>query len=207
VGCCFLFQGIFPFQGSNPYLLHWQADSLSLSYLGSLRGAMSEWPMRSLSGWRTSPGSFLSCCSREWLDLHGGKEKIRALWGQQRGQQKPRWQHKQIFGMEALIVATLRNRNRRPGKPWSQLSLMEQRPGSTQPGSTGLRRHCPGKTLAKGGHSKESKRKKFHVLQCTRQREQFEFNLNVTSFVFLMLVRSRIHLHTLKINNPHEARN
>ena len=30
----FLLQGIFPTQGSNPYLLHWQADSLPLSYLG-----------------------------------------------------------------------------------------------------------------------------------------------------------------------------
>jgi len=36
VGCHFLLWGTFSFQGSNPYLLHWQADSLSLSYLGSL---------------------------------------------------------------------------------------------------------------------------------------------------------------------------
>ena len=28
VGCHFLLQGIFPTQGSNPFLLHWQADSL-----------------------------------------------------------------------------------------------------------------------------------------------------------------------------------
>ena len=35
VGCHFLFQGIFPTQGSNPCLLHWQADSLPLSQLGS----------------------------------------------------------------------------------------------------------------------------------------------------------------------------
>ena len=28
-------QGIFPTQGSNPCLLHWQADSLPLSYQGS----------------------------------------------------------------------------------------------------------------------------------------------------------------------------
>ena len=35
VGCHFLFQGIFPTQESNPHLLqllHWQADSLSLSH-------------------------------------------------------------------------------------------------------------------------------------------------------------------------------
>ena len=35
VGCNFLLQGIFPTQGSNLYLLHWQADSLSLSHQGS----------------------------------------------------------------------------------------------------------------------------------------------------------------------------
>ena len=34
VGCHFLLQGIFPTQGSNPRLLHWQADSLPLSHLG-----------------------------------------------------------------------------------------------------------------------------------------------------------------------------
>ena len=36
----FLFQGIFPTQGSNPHLLHllhWQADSLPLVHLGSPR--------------------------------------------------------------------------------------------------------------------------------------------------------------------------
>ena len=38
VGHCFLLQGIFPTQGLNPHLLcllHWQADSLPLSHLGS----------------------------------------------------------------------------------------------------------------------------------------------------------------------------
>ena len=38
VGCHFLLQGIFPTQGSNPLLpcsLHWKADSLPLSHLGS----------------------------------------------------------------------------------------------------------------------------------------------------------------------------
>ena len=33
-GCHFLLQGIFPFQGSNLHLLHWQADSLPLSHQG-----------------------------------------------------------------------------------------------------------------------------------------------------------------------------
>ena len=32
VGCHFLLQGIFPTQGSNPCLLHWQADSLPLRH-------------------------------------------------------------------------------------------------------------------------------------------------------------------------------
>ena len=39
LGCCFLLQGIFWSQGSNSSilsLLHWQEDSLSLHYLGSL---------------------------------------------------------------------------------------------------------------------------------------------------------------------------
>ena len=31
VGCHFLLQGIFPSQGLNPHLLHWQANSLPLS--------------------------------------------------------------------------------------------------------------------------------------------------------------------------------
>ena len=31
VGCHFLLQGIFPSQGSNPCLLHWQAESLLLA--------------------------------------------------------------------------------------------------------------------------------------------------------------------------------
>ena len=35
MGCHFLLQGIFPTQGSNPCLLHWQADSLTLSHQGS----------------------------------------------------------------------------------------------------------------------------------------------------------------------------
>ena len=35
VVCHFLLQGIFPTQGSNLHLLHWQEDSLLLSHLGS----------------------------------------------------------------------------------------------------------------------------------------------------------------------------
>ena len=35
VGCPFLLQGIFPTQGSNQRLLHWQMDSLPLNHQGS----------------------------------------------------------------------------------------------------------------------------------------------------------------------------
>ena len=34
-GCHFLLQGIFPTQGANLCLLHWQADSLPLNHLES----------------------------------------------------------------------------------------------------------------------------------------------------------------------------
>ena len=34
VSCHFFLQGIFPTQGSNPHLLHWQADSLLLCHRG-----------------------------------------------------------------------------------------------------------------------------------------------------------------------------
>ena len=36
VGCHALLQRIVPTQGSNSHLLHWQGDSLPLSYLGGL---------------------------------------------------------------------------------------------------------------------------------------------------------------------------
>ena len=42
VGCHFLLQGIFPTQGSNPRLLHWQAGSLSLVHQGSPRSKVFE---------------------------------------------------------------------------------------------------------------------------------------------------------------------
>ena len=35
MGCHFLLQGIFLTPGLNPRLLHWQADSLPVSHLGS----------------------------------------------------------------------------------------------------------------------------------------------------------------------------
>ena len=42
VGCHFLIQGIFLTQGSNPRLLHWQADSLLLSHLGFPRSRVTD---------------------------------------------------------------------------------------------------------------------------------------------------------------------
>ena len=39
VGIHFLLQGIFLTQGLSPHLLHWQVDSLPLSYLGSSKKA------------------------------------------------------------------------------------------------------------------------------------------------------------------------
>ena len=39
VGCHFILQGIFPIQGLNPHLLHWQTDSLPLGHQGSLLGS------------------------------------------------------------------------------------------------------------------------------------------------------------------------
>ena len=35
MGCHFLLQGIFPAQGLNPSLLHWQVGSLPVSHQGS----------------------------------------------------------------------------------------------------------------------------------------------------------------------------
>ena len=40
VGCHFLLQGIFQIHGSNPCLLHWQADSLPLSHMESQIGRL-----------------------------------------------------------------------------------------------------------------------------------------------------------------------
>ena len=37
VGCHALLWGIFPTQGSNPYLLYWQGDALPLSHQGSMQ--------------------------------------------------------------------------------------------------------------------------------------------------------------------------
>ena len=55
VGCHFPLQGIFPIQGSNPGVLHWQADSSPLSHLEVLH----LWGWR--NGWKgATPASALS---------------------------------------------------------------------------------------------------------------------------------------------------
>ena len=43
VSCYFIFQRIFPIQGSIPHLLHWQIDSLPLSHQGSLCNISLSW--------------------------------------------------------------------------------------------------------------------------------------------------------------------
>ena len=43
MGCHYLLQGIFPIQGSNPHLLHWQMGSISLSHHGSPYLCMKKW--------------------------------------------------------------------------------------------------------------------------------------------------------------------
>ena len=70
VGCHALLQGIFPTQGSNTRLLHWQPDSLPLSHLGSpgslkgekgggrdvMKETKSEWGSWPLLAWRREEG-------------------------------------------------------------------------------------------------------------------------------------------------------
>ena len=57
VGCHFLLQGIFLTQGSNPRLLHWQADPLPLSHLGSrqLQQGVLKSPLAGAVSWAATP--------------------------------------------------------------------------------------------------------------------------------------------------------
>ena len=61
MGCHFLLQGIFPTQGSNPHLLHWQADSLPLNHLGN--------HIHSLGTWKSSVIQFSSVQSLSHVQL------------------------------------------------------------------------------------------------------------------------------------------
>ena len=63
VGCHFLLQGIFPTQGSNLHLLHWWADSLPLSHVGSQKhrgytdqSRVNKWKLDSETWWGWTPG-------------------------------------------------------------------------------------------------------------------------------------------------------
>ena len=60
VGCCALLQGIFPTQGSNPSLLHWQAGSSPLAPPGKSQINMVHW-------WAASS---LPACHRETEPVH-----------------------------------------------------------------------------------------------------------------------------------------
>ena len=73
LNCHFLYQGIFLTQGSNPCLLHWQADFLPLSRLG-----------RPLYLWRRILGqSSDSKAKRDrWLEVSGGRCAQRDVQGQ-----------------------------------------------------------------------------------------------------------------------------
>ena len=56
VGCHILLQGIFPTQESNPYLLHWRADSLPPNHPGSQHNdgeqfSCANWPLGYLLLW------------------------------------------------------------------------------------------------------------------------------------------------------------
>ena len=81
VGCHFLLQGIFPTEGSNLFLLHWEGDSLPLGQLGSLPSPgglvkMQTWGDPPQSFWLLRPGvkpiscisdKFLGRCCSYWL--------------------------------------------------------------------------------------------------------------------------------------------
>ena len=72
VGYHFLLQGIFLTQGLNPCLLHWQADSLSLSHRGStprlptvIRTKLNQSDVMKLSPSPRADQTLLAPCSRE----------------------------------------------------------------------------------------------------------------------------------------------
>ena len=67
VGCHFLLQGIFPTQGSNLPLLHWQADSLLLSHQGSPRKDIYLPKVTQLTGDRAGVLPTVAC--GRWSDL------------------------------------------------------------------------------------------------------------------------------------------
>ena len=67
VGWHFLLQGIFPSQGSNPCLLHWQADSLPLHHLESPSTVSHDW--NSMVSWLILPYSVKITYQVKWADV------------------------------------------------------------------------------------------------------------------------------------------
>ena len=78
VGCHCLLQGIFPTQGLNPNLLHWQADSLPLYYLGSPTATKEAMSNIQRSSHRAMSWFFSrnSASQREWHDV------FKCIWWQ-----------------------------------------------------------------------------------------------------------------------------
>ena len=66
MGCHFLLQGILQTQGSNQHLLHWQADSLPLSHLGSPLCACIL-GLKQVSKWMVDGRTQISHCWRKKL--------------------------------------------------------------------------------------------------------------------------------------------
>ena len=68
VGCHFLLQWIFPAQGSDPHLLHWQAGSLPLSHQGgpSIGGTRRNIYLVFVPGfWCRAPKTLRISCAKE----------------------------------------------------------------------------------------------------------------------------------------------
>ena len=85
VSCHFLLQGIFPTQGLNPCLLHWQADSLPLRRLGSPYECIHHQTTHSLElpGFECSTlAHFLLWCAHflEFCPCHHGSFLLTAVW-------------------------------------------------------------------------------------------------------------------------------
>ena len=76
VGCHFLLQGIFPTQGLNPHLLHWQVDSLPPCHLRSPLSAEEVTKQRNHVIIIYASKRYSGCCKEKglWRDKSGNKE-------------------------------------------------------------------------------------------------------------------------------------
>ena len=89
-GCHFLLQRIFQIQGSNPHLLHWQADSLPLSHQGNPLAPSESWILNRLV---KIPNSYS-------LKLSSLKQSIK-LSEEISGNSKPTHKHRELCAMTA----------------------------------------------------------------------------------------------------------